>query len=346
MDMPNPDPSHTHYRLVPETEAANLLVPESTVLQRTAHTLTRRSLLISLAAFGFGVGAGYLYRDRIGGPQPIPPQIAQVPTVGPPLRPEPTSTPQPILPVMYTAPAQFGQIGPQLLDAGTINYDVLAAAYQQSGRPLTPAQRDILREGSDVPVTFVQENAYFLLNFFWALGLTNRNSILLEGPLPQVAGDAIDRFASTGGWTAGTQPVTALYASRTLVELAAEQQSRVEEVAAAVYRPCCDNPTLFPDCNHGMAMLGLLELVAANDATTDELFDVAKHANAFWFPQQMAEAAAYFRHLQGTGFAEADAKAVVAQDVFSAGGFRRVHQWLADNGGLPGTPDSGGSCSL
>ena len=346
MDTTNPDSLDSRYSLVPEIDAAQPLVSESTPSRRTPRGLTRRSLLVSLAAFGLGVGAGYLYRDRTGMPKPVPQQIAQVPVAGPPPRPASTPTPQPILPVTYTAPAQFGQLGPQLLDAGTIDFDVLAAAYQQSGQPLTPAQQDILREGSDVPVVFDQENAYFLLNFFWALGLTNRNSILLEGPLPQVAGDAIDRFASTGGWTAGTQPVTALYASRTLVELAAEQQSRVEEVAAAVYRPCCDNPTLFPDCNHGMAMLGLLELVAANDATTDELFDVAKHANAFWFPQQMAEAAAYFQHTQGTGFAEADARAVVAQDVFSGTGFRRVHQWLADNGGLPGTPDSGGSCSL
>ena len=343
MDTTHPDPFDTRYRLVPEADAAQVLVPELRASRRTAHRLTRRSLLVSLAAFGVGVEAGFLYRDRAGGPQPVPQQAAQAPTAG---LPEPTPTPQPTLPLTYAAPVQFGQIGPQLLKTGTIDYDTLAAAYQQAGQPLTPAQRDILREGSDAPVVFDPDSAYFLLNFFWALGLTNRNPVLLEGPLPQYAGEAIDRFASTGGWTAGTQPVTALYASQTLVALTAAQQSRVEEAAAAVFRPCCDNPTLFPDCNHGMAMLGLLELVAANDAATDDLFDVAKHANAFWFPQQMAETAAYFRHTQGTGFAETGAKVVVAQDVFSATGFRRVHQWLADNGRLPGSPESGGGCSL
>lgn len=45
---------------------------------------------------------------------------------------------------------------------------------------------------------------------------------------------------------------------------------KVEEVAAAVYRPCCNNHTPFPGCNHGMAMLGLLELMAPQRASADE----------------------------------------------------------------------------
>lgn len=45
---------------------------------------------------------------------------------------------------------------------------------------------------------------------------------------------------------------------------------KVEEVAAAVYRPCCNSHTPFPGCNHGMAMLGLLELMAPQRASADE----------------------------------------------------------------------------
>jgi hypothetical protein len=48
------------------------------------------------------------------------------------------------------------------------------------------------------------------------------------------------------------------------------QQKRLEEVTIGVFRPCCDNPHAFPDCNHGMAMLGLLELMA-RDASVDEM---------------------------------------------------------------------------
>ena len=49
-----------------------------------------------------------------------------------------------------------------------------------------------------------------------------------------------------------------------------------ERAAPFVYRPCCDNATHFPDCNHGMAMLGLLELMAAQGASEEEMFAAAR----------------------------------------------------------------------
>lgn len=92
---------------------------------------------------------------------------------------------------------------------------------------------------------------------------------MVHGLILRDSNRKIEDFASTGGWTVGTKPVTELYASLDLIQLTAEQQKMVEEVAAAVYRPCCNNSTLFPDCNHGMALLGLLELMASQRATTD-----------------------------------------------------------------------------
>ena len=73
-----------------------------------------------------------------------------------------------------------------------------------------------------------------------------------------------EKFSSTGGWTLAAKPITELYASLDLIPLTAEEQKMVEEVAAAVYRSCCNNSTFFPDCNHSMAMLGLLELMASH----------------------------------------------------------------------------------
>ncbi len=99
----------------------------------------------------------------------------------------------------------------------------------------------------------------------------------------QYGNGQIDSFASTGGWTLATKPITDLYASMDLIPLTTQQQARVEEVAAAVYRPCCNNHTLFPDCNHGMAMLGLLELMASQNTSVDEMFEAAKYVNAYWF---------------------------------------------------------------
>ncbi|PJB68433.1 MAG: hypothetical protein CO094_01170, partial [Anaerolineae bacterium CG_4_9_14_3_um_filter_57_17] len=142
-----------------------------------------------------------------------------------------------------------------------------------------------------------------------------------------------------------TKPITELYASMELIRLTPEQQARVEEVASAVYRPCCNNYTIFPDCNHGMAMLGLLELMASQDASVDEMFNAAKYVNAYWFPQQTLETAVYLKVNQNIDFADADARRVVGKDLSSASGASMVHQSLQSSGQLKQTPNQGGSCA-
>ncbi len=246
----------------------------------------------------------------------------------------------------YALPVHYGDLGPQLLEAGAIDYEQFLAVYERSGRPLSDEQKDILRKGSDARIVINSENAYFLLNFFWALGLTNENRILTEGPMVQYSEGQIERFASTGGWTIGALPVTQIYASAALIPLTPQQQARLEEVASAVYRPCCNNPTSFPDCNHGMAMLGMLELMASQGATTDEMFEAAKYANAFWFPQQTLEIATYYKNAQGLDFSQVEARQVVGSNFSSGSGFRAVHQWLLQNGLLEQAPGGGGSCGV
>lgn len=245
----------------------------------------------------------------------------------------------------YPLPVSYGELGPHLLASGAIDYDAFAGIYEDSGNPLTSAQIEILQRGSNEDIVITAENAHFLLNFFWAVGLVNRNPILTKGPIVQNSQGQIERFASTGGWGLATKPITALYASADLISLTPEQQARVEEVAAAVYRPCCDNPTLFPDCNHGMAMLGLLELMASEDASVDEMFEAAKYVNAFWFPQQTLETAIYLITSQGIDFAQADSRLVVGRDFSSASGARRIHRSLQSGGLLKQVPGQGNSCS-
>ncbi len=92
-----------------------------------------------------------------------------------------------------------------------------------------------------------------------------------------------------------------------------------------------------------MAMLGLLELMAAQDASTEEMFQAAKYINAFWFPQQTFEIALYFQAAEGMSFDEIDAKQMVSADFSSGSGFQRVHQWLDTNGYLNQSPGTGGS---
>lgn len=245
----------------------------------------------------------------------------------------------------YTLPVSYGGLGPQLIEAGVIDLNAFKDVMTASGDPLSDSQLDVVTAGSEEQIVISAENAHFLLNFFWAVGLANKNSILTAGLMVQNSEGQIDRFASTGGWTLATKPVPDLYASLALIPLTAEQQRRVEEVASAVYRPCCDNPTHFPDCNHGMAMLGLLELMASQGATTDQMFEAAKYVNAYWFPQQTLETAIYLQTNQEVDFADADPRLVVSDTLASASGAGIVHQSLLDSGLLKQAPGQGGSCA-
>jgi hypothetical protein len=245
----------------------------------------------------------------------------------------------------YALSVSYGELGPQLIESGVINYDAFAAIYENSGNPLSVEQIETLKNGSDEDIVITAKNAHFLLNFFWAVGLANKNAILTDGPMVQNSGGQIERFASTGGWTLASKPITELYASMDLIPLSPEQQKLVEEVAAAIYRPCCNNHTLFPDCNHGMAMLGVLELMASQGASADEMFEAAKYINAYWFPQQTLETALYLQFNQKIDFASADARLIVGNQFSSASGAGMVHEDLQAKGLLEQAPGQGGSCA-
>jgi hypothetical protein len=247
-------------------------------------------------------------------------------------------------PAGYQLPARYGNLGPRLLESGAINYDAFADVYQQAGDPLTAAQVAILKQGADQPIVISAESAHFLLNFFWAVGLVNKNPILTAGPITKYGRGKIDGFASTGGWTLGSRPVTQLFASADLIPLTPDQQARLEQAASAIYRPCCDNPTIFPDCNHGMAMLGLLELMASQDISVDQMFTAAKYVNAFWFPQQALMTAVYLKADRNIDFAQAEARLATGREFFSASGANQVSISLQSSGLLPKTPGNGGSC--
>jgi hypothetical protein len=246
----------------------------------------------------------------------------------------------------YQIPATYGEIGPRLVETGAIDLDQFVNLSQDMGRPLTEEQLAILTEGSSDSIMINQNNQHFLLNLFWAFGLANQNRVLTEGPMMRGGKDQVVNFASTGGWTLATRPVSELYASSPIVALTEEQQKRMEEVAQGVYRPCCDNPTHFPDCNHGMAMLGLLELMASQDASVDEMFQAAKYVNAYWFPQQTLEVTIALKETKNVDFERADARLVVGRSMSSGSGFQTVHAWLAQNGKLGQAPQSGGSCGV
>lgn len=242
--------------------------------------------------------------------------------------------------------ARYKDIGPKLLAAGAIDFERMKGLYEQAEAPLTESQIKILTQGSDEKIKITPENSYFLLNFLWALGITNKNPILDQGPISQYGTDQIGNFASTGGWTLGKTEATEFFSKYEIVKLNSKQQEILEDFAFNSYRPCCSNPTGFPDCNHGAAALALAEIMASQGADAQDIFEAFKYINAFWFPQTYFDVARYFEAKEGKEWSEVDGRIIAGSDYSTPQGWQRVKQWLSANGFSEEAPSSGGGCGV
>lgn len=247
----------------------------------------------------------------------------------------------------YELNISYGDLGPKMIELGVIDLEKFQDVYENAGQPLGKEQLKILTEGSQEKIKITPENSYFLLNFFWAFGLANKNKILTEGEITKYGQDQVGNFASTGGWslTRGDD-VMDYYAIGDLIALTPKQQQLVDEVSGNVYRPCCNNPTSFPDCNHGMALLGVLELMAASGATEEEMYEAAKFINAYWFPSNYYDLAIYFKAKDGKDFADIDGKVILGRDYSSVTGWQNIKNWLSQNGYEKEVPRQGGGCGV
>ncbi len=243
----------------------------------------------------------------------------------------------------------YGNIGFKLIQDGAIDFEKFSALYDRVGSPLTKEQLAVFsEEGLNKPIIINRENSYFLLNLFWAFGLANENTIITDGEISKYGKEQIGRFASTGGWTIAKKPLTEFMAKSKLAPLTKEQQELLEKVTRTVYRPCCGNSTAFPDCNHGMALLGVLELMASNGASEEELFEAAKYFSAYWFPNQALDVATFFMITENKDFTELDAKTFVSKQYFSGRGWSQVKKWLEQNVDVEQqqTSNEGGGCGV
>ncbi|MBI2588052.1 hypothetical protein HYW30_02010 [Candidatus Azambacteria bacterium] len=162
-----------------------------------------------------------------------------------------------------------------------------------------------------------------ILTVLWALGLGTKNEILEQGPMSDPRYGSPARFASTGGWTLARGDAMEHYSRHPFIVLTPEQQELVARVSKNIYRPCCANPAHFPDCNHGMAMLGLLELLASQDANEAEMYRIALEVNSAWFPDTYRAIAKYLES-RGTAWENADPKELLGYEFSSAAGYRQV----------------------
>lgn len=245
----------------------------------------------------------------------------------------------------YEINAVYGDAGPKLIKSGAIDLEKFKAVYDRAGQPLTQEQLDILTKGSNEKIKITPQNSYFLLNFLWAVGLANKNPILDKGAMTS-SGTEVGNFASTGGWTLAKGNATSFYSKFEIAKVSSERQKALEDFANNSYRPCCPNSTAFPDCNHGMAMLGLGEIMASQGLSSEEMFKAFKYVNAFWFPQEYFDMARYFKAKDGKDWKDVDARTIAGFDYSSSNGAQNVKQWLSDNNLIEKLPSTGGGCGV
>ncbi|MEK7123628.1 MAG: hypothetical protein AAB851_01910 [Patescibacteria group bacterium] len=237
-----------------------------------------------------------------------------------------------------------GALFPRLVETGIIDLEKFKALYETRG-DLTREQSDILTKGSKNLIMINSQNANFLVNIFWALGIANKNPILEKSPMITGKWSVFD-FASTGGWTLGKEENGGVYYNKfELIGLSPEQQKIAEYAAENSYRPCCGNSTAFPDCNHGAALLALIELGASQGLSKEELFDVGVKFNSFWFPRQYIETALYFKILKNIDWEDADPEEIMSEKYSSAGGwYQNVGGFIKQIPGLVPEEKSAAGC--
>ena len=236
-------------------------------------------------------------------------------------------------------PVVWGDMGAQMINTGVIDRPQFEAIYQSRGG-LSDADKRLLNDFQNGNLKANQENAGLLLNLFWALGLGNKNEILEKGPMADPKYGSPARFASTGGWTLAKGDVMNHYGKHLFVVLTPQQQALVEQVSKNIYRPCCNNSTYFPDCNHGMAMLGLLELMASQGASEDQMYRTALQMNSLWFPDQYAVINKYIES-KGIKPQNVNPKEILGINYSSASGYAKVESSLPRE-----QNQGGGSCGV
>ena len=123
----------------------------------------------------------------------------------------------------------------------------------------------------------------------------------------------------------------------------ADNANERTEIAQNIYRPCCGNSTYFPDCNHGAAMLGFIELAVAQGLPKEEIYKKALVLNSYWFPQTYAEVAIYFKVKKNTPWDKVNPKEILSASYSSGGGYKAVNKELQTAGLLPKV-EGGGGC--
>lgn len=242
----------------------------------------------------------------------------------------------------FALPAKWDGAPKQLVDSGALNLSFVANALNSANQSLTKNELRVLNGTGGSNVTLNKSSALFTLYVLWALGINNKNPIISNGPIMNYGGSPYN-LASTGGYG----PLGKLQLGNlSIITLNSSEQEMVEAIASNTYRPCCNNPAMFPDCNHGAAQLGLIELMASQGKNQTQIYDALKEFNSFYYPQQYLNVAIFFSYTQNKAWDEVPANVVLGYSFSSASGYYGVYNVLSNDSVLPeASGRSGGSCS-
>jgi len=217
---------------------------------------------------------------------------------------------------------KWGNVVTKMIKTGVLDplklENVLKERYKQEMRP---EWRAILA-GKNENLKIDSDNAVFMMYILWTLSKSNTNQILFDSPFVKYF-----KNYNIGVGKAG-------YGNVALLQLTPKQQQVAKEVAENANRPCCNNSTAAPDCSHGYSALGLVELMASQDFTKQEIFDTFVKFNSFWFPETYVKNALYFKLVKGKNWNEVNKETVAGKDYSSLGGAYKVKNYLKTNFGI------------
>lgn len=237
----------------------------------------------------------------------------------------------------FVLPAKWGDIVHEAVLANVINVKNLSLILNYSKEPLTPSEMRILNGTSTANIILNSSDALFVVDVLWGVGINNNNPIISNGSISQynnytytvngitkIYTETPYDYASTGGYGAlGNLQLGKL----NLISLTPQQQDLANFVAMHSYRPCCNNPTSFPDCNHGAAALALVEIMASQGNGVNATFTAVKDFNSLYFTQQYIYDAIYLAS-QGTSWNNVSPSIVTGYNFSSYSGASKVQQYV------------------
>jgi len=242
----------------------------------------------------------------------------------------------------YQTRLVLGDIVLRMVADGVIDLAKMEALYKDRGG-IPPELKQLLAEPSAAPLVVTAENADWLVNILWPVGLSNKMAINRKSP---IGGKDLGNYASTGGWQLGKAKNGARYFNRhRLIPLTLEQERRVWRIATSTYRPCCDNSTFFQDCNHGSAALAVIQLGVAQGLSDDQIYRTLLAFNSFWFGPSYLETALYLNVVEGKNWSDLDPRLLLSRRYSTASGWHRnVHLPASKVPGLVPKADDDASC--